>query len=157
MPLQHILLKIHSTLLNISTVFEFIQNYYKRRPINNVLKYHTAHTKKQRVTYQFVSWRQKKVSFIVAKTAVLCEWLAETAAGLSSAIQHNGALKNRSVISFSSDQHCFRISTLYTYSTYRGFRNCIFVIILSNRRLRNFNSKMSCLDKHNAKAHLDVK
>lgn len=147
-------LKIHPALLNISVVFEFIQNYYKKRPINNVLKYQTAHTKRQRVTYQFVSWKQKKVSFIVAKTAVLCEWLAETAAGLSSATQHNGALKNRSVISFSSDEHCFRISTLYTHSTYRGLRNRIFVKILSNRRLRNFNSKMSCLDKHTVMSRL---
>lgn len=49
-----LLLKIHPTLLYIS-VGEFIQNYYKRRPINNVLKYQTAHTKTQRVTNQFVS------------------------------------------------------------------------------------------------------
>lgn len=54
-PHAALLLKIHPTLLNISAVFEFIQNYYKRRPINNVLKYQTAHTKTQRVTNQFVS------------------------------------------------------------------------------------------------------
>lgn len=51
-PHAALLLKIHPTLLYIS-VGEFIQNYYKRRPINNVLK--SAHTKTQRVTNQFVS------------------------------------------------------------------------------------------------------